>query len=55
MNTKSKWQEEKNSYLSERNLGTTGKIGPPIYLGDGTMKVTLWRRLPKELEDDDQY
>lgn len=28
---------------------------PPIYLGDGTIKVTLWRRLPKELEDDDQY
>ncbi|MGC2308280.1 MAG: hypothetical protein WA461_07745 [Nitrososphaeraceae archaeon] len=28
---------------------------PPIYLGDGTMKVSRWRWLPKELEDDDSY
>ena len=29
--------------------------GPPIYLGDGPMKVSIWKTLPKELEDDDQY
>jgi hypothetical protein len=28
---------------------------PPIYLGDRTYKVSIWKTLPKELEDDDQY
>jgi hypothetical protein len=28
---------------------------PPIYLGDGTYKVSIWKTLPKEIEDDDQY
>ena len=28
---------------------------PPIYLGDGTYKVSIWKTLPKELEDDNQY
>ena len=28
---------------------------PPICQGDGTYKVSIWKTLPKQLEDDDQY